>query len=220
MQLNSFIDHTLLKPTATEADIEQLCREAIDYNFFSVCVNSSYICLANRFLKESDVQICSVVGFPLGAMSSRAKIYETERAMTDGANEIDMVLNLGFLKSGRHNDVLQEIAFIKNTIGNNVLKVILETCYLTDSEKELACKLAVEAGADFVKTSTGFGTGGATEADILLMQHAVKGEAKLKASGGIRDAETAMKFIDLGVHRLGTSRGIAIVNVMQRNAEY
>ena len=211
MKLEKYIDHTLLKPTATSLDIEKLCKEALEYKFFSVCVNSCYVPLASELLRDSDVNVCSVVGFPLGAMSTRSKLFETERALTDGADEIDMVLNIGWLKSKRINEVLQEISFIKNETGKRILKVILETCYLDEAEKKLACKICVDAGADFVKTSTGFGSGGATFEDVKLMKNAVKGDAKVKASGGIRDRETAMEYIYLGVDRIGTSNGIAIV---------
>lgn len=211
MRLEKYIDHTLLKPTATSLDIEKLCNEAMEYKFFSVCVNSCYVPLAAELLRNSDVSVCSVVGFPLGAMSTRAKLFEAERALTDGADEIDMVLNIGWLKSKRINEVLQEISFIKNETGKRILKVILETCYLDETEKKLACKLCVDAGADFVKTSTGFGSAGATFEDVKLMKNAVKGDAKVKASGGIRDKQTAMDYIYLGVDRIGTSNGIAIV---------
>lgn len=220
MRLEKYIDHTLLKPTATSLDIEKLCKEALQYRFFSVCVNSCYVPLASELLKNSEVSVCSVVGFPLGAMSTRAKLFETERALTDGADEIDMVMNIGWLKSKRINEVLQEISFLKNETGNRILKVILETCYLDEAEKKLACKICVDAGADFVKTSTGFGTGGATIEDIKLMKNAVKGDAKIKASGGIRDRETALEYVYLGVDRIGTSNGIAIVTGGQSQEGY
>lgn len=211
MKLNKFIDHTLLKATATVAEIETLCKEAVRYDFFSVCVNSCYVSYAKNFLKGTDIKVCSVVGFPLGAMSLRSKVFETEQAIADGADEIDMVINVGLLKSGEIEQVLNEITQIKKACGERVLKVILETCYLTDEEKRLACELSVKAGADFVKTSTGFGSGGATVEDVILMKQAVSGKAKIKASGGVRDFETAMKYVDLGVQRIGTSNGIAIV---------
>ncbi|GIM55119.1 deoxyribose-phosphate aldolase [Capnocytophaga cynodegmi] len=211
MKLNKFIDHTLLKANATISEIETLCKEAVTYDFFSVCVNSAFVPYAKDFLKGTDINVCSVVGFPLGAMSLKSKVFETEQALADGANEIDMVINVGLLKSGEVDKVREEIAQIKKVCGNNVLKVILETCYLTDEEKRLACKLSVEAGADFVKTSTGFGTGGATLSDVQLMKEAVNGKAKIKASGGVRDFQTAKQYIDLGVERIGTSNGIAIV---------
>lgn len=211
MKLNKFIDHTLLKPTATPEDIRQLCQEALEYQFYSVCVNSSFVPFCKEFLKESDVKICSVVGFPLGGSSTKSKIFEAENAISEGASEIDMVLNLGCLKAGHTLKVLQEINQLKTAIGNHTLKVIIETCYLTDAEKKTACELTVKAGADFVKTSTGFGPGGATFSDVKLMLDALHGKAQVKASGGIRDFETAMQYINLGVSRIGTSNGIAIV---------
>ena len=210
--MNKFIDHTLLKADATTADIEKLCKEAIEHQFYSVCVNSGYVALAKHLTQGSGVKVCSVVGFPLGARASEAKMFETQNALSNGADEIDMVINVGYLKSGNIDQVRAEIATIKQLVGEErVLKVILETCYLTDEEKRLACRLSVEAGADFVKTSTGFGTGGATPEDITLMREAVAGKAKLKASGGIRDYATAKQYIDLGVSRIGTSNGIAII---------
>lgn len=220
MKLEKYIDHTLLAPTATSLDIEKLCKEALQYNFFSVCVNSCYVPLASEILRQSEVNVCSVVGFPLGAMSTRSKLFETEKALSDGADEIDMVMNIGLLKSKRINEVLQEISFIKNEMGNRVLKVILETCFLTEEEKKLACGICVDAGADFVKTSTGFGTAGATFEDVKLMKNAVKGDAKVKASGGIRDRQTALDYIYLGVDRIGTSNGIAILNGQTSTSNY
>ena len=212
MELNKLIDHTLLKATATISEIETLCKEAVDYDFYSVCVNSGYVATAKKFLTGTDIKVCSVVGFPLGAMSAKAKYFETGEALADGADEIDMVLNVGWLKSGKTNQVLDEIIALKRCVGETrVLKVILETCYLTDEEKRLACRLALDAQADFVKTSTGFGTGGATLADVKLMKECVQHKAKVKASGGIRDYETAIQYVNLGVERIGTSNGIAIL---------
>ncbi|AWL77797.1 deoxyribose-phosphate aldolase [Capnocytophaga canimorsus] len=220
MELSKYIDHTLLKATATVSEIETLCKEAITHDFFSVCVNSGYVSYAKDFLKETDIKVCSVVGFPLGAMSTRSKVYETEQALADGADEIDMVINVGWLLSGKIDEVKQEISLIKKACGDKVLKVILETCYLTDDQKRLACELSVQAGADFVKTSTGFGSGGATLADVQLMKDSVKGKAKIKASGGVRDFQTAMEYINLGVQRIGTSNGIAIVTGAQAQEGY
>lgn len=218
--LNKYIDHTLLKAVATKSDIIQLCEEAKQYNFFSVCVNSAFVPLANKFLAHEEVSICSVVGFPLGAMDSDSKAFEAKTAIANGADEIDMVINVGLLKSRDYNAVLEDIVKVKTAIGDKVLKVILETCYLTKDEIVKACELCVEAKADFVKTSTGFGTGGATLADVKIMKKTVKDQAKVKASGGIRDYETAMHFIDLGVDRLGVSAGIAIINGEQSDADY
>ncbi|GIM57450.1 deoxyribose-phosphate aldolase [Capnocytophaga canimorsus] len=220
MELSKYIDHTLLKATATVSEIETLCKEAITHDFFSVCVNSGYVSYAKDFLKETDIKVCSVVGFPLGAMSTRSKVYETEQALADGADEIDMVINVGWLLSGKIDEVKQEISLIKKACGDKALKVILETCYLTDDQKRLACELSVQAGADFVKTSTGFGSGGATLADVQLMKDSVKGKAKIKASGGVRDFQTAMEYINLGVQRIGTSNGIAIVTGAQAQEGY
>ena len=211
INLEKYIDHTLLKPTATFNEIEKLCQEAIDYQFFSVCVNSGYVPFAKQILKNTDVKVCSVVGFPLGAMSPLAKIYETSQALKDGADEIDMVMNVGYFKTGQIAKVLDEITQIKQETDKKILKVILETCFLTDEQKKLACQVCVDAGAHFVKTSTGFGSGGATPQDVILMRDIVAGKAKVKASGGIRDQKTALEYIALGVERIGTSNGIAIV---------
>ena len=205
MNLAKYIDYTLLKATATPADIEKLCQEACQYGFFSVCVNSSYVPLVAQLLKGTDVKVCTVVGFPLGAMSTQGKLYETSTALAQGADEIDMVINLGLFLSGQTAKVLDEIALLKQETADKVLKVIIETCYLNDDQKRLASQICVDAGADFVKTSTGFGTGGATLADVQLIKEVVGDRAKIKASGGIRNRETALQYIDLGVSRIGAS---------------
>lgn len=205
MDIAKYIDYTLLKATATPADIEKLCKEAIEYGFYSVCVNSGYVPLAAEQLKGSKVNVCTVVGFPLGAMSTQAKLYETSVALSQGAQEIDMVLNVGLFLSGNVAKVLDEIALLKQETGDRVLKVIIETCYLNDEQKRLASQVCVDAGADFVKTSTGFGTGGATLADVQLIREVVGDRAKIKASGGIRDKQTALQYISLGVDRIGAS---------------
>ncbi len=205
MDIAKYIDYTLLKATATPADIEKLCKEALEYGFYSVCVNSGYVPLAAEQLKGSKVKVCTVVGFPLGAMSTQAKLYETSVALTQGAQEIDMVLNVGLFLSGNVAKVLEEIALLKQETGDRVLKVIIETCYLNDDQKRLASQVCVDAGADFVKTSTGFGTGGATLADVQLIREVVGNRAKIKASGGIRDKQTALQYISLGVDRIGAS---------------
>jgi deoxyribose-phosphate aldolase len=212
MKINKYIDHTVLKATTTEADIKKLCDEAKEYEFFSVCVNGSYVPLAKEELEGSDIKITAVIGFPLGAMSKEAKIFEAKKCIEDGADEIDMVLNIGFLKDGKYQEVEEEIREIKEAIGDNILKVIHENCYLTDEEKRKACELSVNAGADFVKTSTGFGTGGATFEDVKLMKEVVGDKAQIKAAGGVRDIETAVKYIEMGVTRLGTSSGVSLVN--------
>jgi len=209
--LASYIDHTLLAPTATETQIRMLCEEAIAYGFKAVCVNGCWVALASELLKDAPVKVATVVGFPLGAMSTEAKVAEAKNAMENGADEVDMVLNLGWLKSQQYDKVQGDIATIKQTVGKKVLKVILETCYLTDEEKEKACELALEAKADYVKTSTGFGTGGATFEDVQLMKAVVEDRALIKASGGVRDKETALRYISLGVTRIGTSSGVKLV---------
>ncbi|VWL85346.1 deoxyribose-phosphate aldolase [Oceanivirga miroungae] len=211
MQINKYIDHTILKATATKADIEKLCNEAVKYEFYSVCVNGAYVSYAKSLVKNSDVLVAAVVGFPLGQMTTEAKVFEAKEAIENGASEIDMVINIGMLKDREYDYVENEIRKIKEAIGDNVLKVIIETCYLTEEEKKIACELSLNAKADFVKTSTGFGTGGATFEDVILMKSIVKDNAKVKASGGVKDYETAKKYIELGASRLGTSSGISIV---------
>lgn len=212
MNLSDFIDHTNLKATATLTDIKELCKEAKEFGFYAVCVNGCHVAMTKQELEESKVKLAAVIGFPLGAMSTEAKICEAKDCIKNGADEIDMVINVGWLKSGKIDVVGNEIRAIKNAIGNKVLKVIIETCYLSDDEKVTACKLAVEAGADFVKTSTGFGTGGATFDDVVLMKNTVGEKAKIKASGGVKDKATALKYIELGVSRIGTSSGPNLLN--------
>ena len=211
MGLNKYIDHTILKATASSADVQKLCEEAIEYEFYSVCVNGCYVADAKNLLQGTDVKVAAVVGFPLGAMTTASKVFEAKEAIENGASEIDMVINVAKLKDGEFDYVENEIRLIKEAIGDNVLKVIIETCYLTDEEKVKACELSLVAKADFVKTSTGFGTGGATYEDVKLMKSVVGDNAKVKASGGVRDKETAQKYVDLGAERLGTSSGIEIV---------
>ena len=211
MGLNKYIDHTILKATASGTDVQKLCEEAIEHEFYSVCVNGCYVVDAKHLLQGTDVKIAAVVGFPLGAMTTAAKVFEAKEAVENGASEIDMVINVAKLKDGEFEYVENEIRQIKEAIGDNVLKVIIETCYLTDEEKVKACELSLAAKADFAKTSTGFGTDGATYEDVKLMKSVVGDNAKVKASGGVRDKETAQKYIDLGAERLGTSSGIDIV---------
>ena len=208
MQINQYIDHTVLKADATFDDIKKLVDEAIEHDFYSVCVNSSYV----KFIRDynKDVRIASVVGFPLGAMAKKAKVFEARCAIEDGASEIDMVINIGMLKYGAYDYVEREIREIKESIGDNVLKVIIETCLLTEEEKVKACELSVKAGADFVKTSTGFSTGGATVSDVKLMAETVGDKAKVKASGGIHTREEALSFIEVGASRIGASKSIEI----------
>nr|WP_255702462.1 deoxyribose-phosphate aldolase [Salinimicrobium sediminilitoris] len=216
IEINKYIDHTVLKATATEKDIIELCREAKEYNFFSVCVNSGYVSLAAKQLEGSSIKVCTVVGFPLGAMSTEAKVFETRQALKDGAEEVDMVINIGELKSKNFKKVEEEIAAIKKEAGDKVLKVIIETCYLTRQEIMLASEIAVKAKADFVKTSTGFGDDGARMENIELMKKAVEGKAKIKASGGIKNLDTALSFIEAGVERIGTSSGVSIVKELKK----
>jgi deoxyribose-phosphate aldolase len=219
-QLAAYIDHTLLKPDASPAQIEQLCAEAREHRFFSVCVNGSWVAAARHFLDGSDVKVASVVGFPLGATSSDVKRYETEVAIDDGAHEIDVVLNVARLKAGEDKYVLRELIDVVEAADERTVKVILETCLLNDAEKIRACKLVVESGAHFVKTSTGFSTAGATIADVKLMRETVGPKFGVKASGGVRDAQTALAMIAAGATRLGTSSGIAIVKGLAGGGNY
>lgn len=208
-ELNQYIDHTLLKAEATPEQIENLVKESQTYKFKSVCVNSSYVSLVKKL--DQDINIAAVVGFPLGAMSTKAKAYETKVAVEDGASEIDMVINIGRLKAGDYDYVKEDISACKNQIKDGILKVIIETCLLTDDEKVKACELAKEAGADFVKTSTGFSTGGAKVEDVKLMRKTVGDALGVKASGGIHSKEEALAMIEAGANRLGTSASIDIV---------
>ena len=205
------IDHTLLKADASAKDIERLCTEALEHHFWSVCVNGSRVAQAASLLEGSDVKVAAVVGFPLGAMDGDAKRFETENVIDLGAQEIDLVLNLGRLKEGDDKYVLRELRDVVEAADGVPVKVILETCLLTQDEKLRACSLVVESGANFVKTSTGFSTGGATLDDVKLMREAVGPKFGVKASGGIRDTATALAMIAAGATRLGTSAGIAIV---------
>ncbi len=209
--LAPYIDHTLLKPEATREQIESLCAEAAEHKFSTVCVNGSRVELAYSLLEESDVQVAAVVGFPLGAAEADSKRYETEVAIDQGAGEIDMVMNVGRFQDGDHDYIVREIRDVVESADDHVVKVILETCLLTDTQIEQACKLVVQAQAHFVKTSTGFGSAGATIEHVKLMRETVGQFAGVKAAGGIRDAATARAMIEAGATRLGTSNGIAIV---------
>ena len=206
-----YFDHTILKAEATEAQVAKICEEALANDFASVCVNQYYTKLVAETLKGSDVDVCTVVGFPLGMSDTRVKAFETKAAIEDGATEIDMVINVGALKDGKYDYVLNDIRTLKKVCGDVVLKVIIETCLLTDEEKVKACELAKEAGADFVKTSTGFSTGGAKAEDVALMRKTVGDAMGVKASGGIHTAEEAQAMIDAGASRLGTSATLAII---------
>jgi len=205
------IDHTLLAANATQTQIKILCQEASEYHFFSVCVNSSYVPLAASQLKDADVKVCAVVGFPLGAMSTEAKAYEAKVAITEGAEEIDMVIHVGLLKSGEIAKVEQDIQALREATKGKILKVIFETALISKEEIVILCEICTRVGVDFVKTSTGFSTGGATLEDVALMKASIGAGVQVKASGGIRDYETAAAMIEAGATRLGVSAGIAIV---------
>ncbi len=211
--LNKYFDHTLLKAEASESDIKKLCAEAREYDFYSVCVNGCYVELAAKELAGTDVKVAAVIGFPLGAMSMESKVFETTDVCEKGAREVDMVLNVGALKEGRYEYVEDEIAACVAAADDfdADVKVILETCYLSDEQIVKACELSVSAGAEFVKTSTGFGTGGATVHHVELMRKTVGNLAQVKASGGIRDYETCMAMINAGADRIGASASIAIL---------
>ena len=204
MELNKYIDHTLLKADATSADIKKICDEAIKYDFKSVCVNSCYTSLVKKSLENSSVLVCTVVGFPLGAMSIKSKAFEAKTAIEDGADEIDMVINIGKLKEQDYDYVEKDIQAVRDATKGKVLKVIIETCLLT-------CEISVKCGADFVKTSTGFSTGGAKVEDVKLMKDTVADKAMVKASGGIHSREEALAMIENGADRIGASSGIKIV---------
>ena len=212
--LACYIDHTLLKPEASLKDIEKLCAEARDYNFYAVCVNGSWVTQARHFLDGSDVKVATVVGFPLGATDSDTKRFETEAAIDNDAQEIDVVINIGRLKDGDDKYILRELRDVVEAAAERPVKVILETCLLTSAEKIRACRIVLDAGAHFVKTSTGFSTRGATIEDVKLLRKIVGEKFGVKAAGGIRDAQTALAMIEAGASRLGTSSGVAIVRSM------
>ncbi len=215
-----YIDHTLLKPEATESQIHNLCKEAIDNHFYSVCVNSVWVPLCSSLLKGSEVKVCSVIGFPLGAMSSQSKAFETSWCVENGASEIDMVLQLGFLKNKQFEFVASDIQTVVAAAKGKTVKVIFETCLLTHDEKIIACEASLAGGAHFVKTSTGFSTGGATIEDVLLMKRLVENKAKVKASGGIKNFAQAVAFISAGAERLGTSSGVEILKGIESKQGY
>lgn len=213
MELNRMIDHTILKPEATEAAVQKIIDEAKEYNFFSVCINPCWVAFASEQLADTDVAVCTVIGFPLGANTPEVKAYEAADAIKNGANEVDMVINIGALKSQQYDYVRQDIQGVVDAAkGKALVKVIIETALLTDEEKVKACELAKEAGADFVKTSTGFSTGGAKVADIRLMRETVGPDMGVKASGGVHNAEEALAMIEAGATRIGASTGVAIVS--------
>ncbi len=217
----SYIDHTLLKPEATKSQVEVLCQEAAKYEFASVCVNPTWVAFAAEHLKDSPVKVCTVIGFPLGASTADTKAFETKDAIAKGATEIDMVLNVGALKSGLTEDVKADIeAVVQAAKGKAIVKVILETCLLTKDEIVLASQLSKEAGADFVKTSTGFSTGGATAEDVKLMKETVGADLEVKASGGIRSLEDFNKMVEAGATRIGASSGVLIMEGQKSDSDY
>ena len=221
MEINKYIDHTALKPETTLLQIEQLCAQAREYHFFSVCVNSYYVRKATALLAGSSVKVCTVVGFPLGASTMETKRFEAMKAIAEGAKEIDMVINISALKSGDWQYVRDDMASLSQVTHQQggLLKVILETCLLTEAEKRRACEIALKAGVDYVKTSTGFSSGGATAEDVMLMRSLV-GTKGVKASGGIRDFETAIKMINAGATRLGTSASVEIMKGLKSSSAY
>ena len=209
-EMLSKVDHTLLKPEATWPQIQKICDEALENHCASICINTCYVKQAAEYL-AGRLPVCCVVGFPLGAMDTASKAFEAKTAIENGASEVDMVINIGRLKNGEYDAVREDIAAVKRAVGDKVLKVIIETCLLTDAEKEKMCDIVPEAGADFIKTSTGFSTGGATFADIELFARCVKGRCKIKAAGGISTVEDMERFLDLGADRLGTSRAVKLL---------
>ncbi len=220
MNYAAMIDHTLLKADATRGQFETLCAEAKKYGFASVCVNPAWVKYAAEQLQGSDVLVCTVIGFPLGASTPAVKAFETKDAIANGAGEIDMVINIGALKDGDYDVVREDIKAVVAAANGTLVKVIIETCLLTDEEKVKACELAVEAGADFVKTSTGFSTGGATAEDIALMRKTVGPDLGVKASGGVRSLEDMKKMISNGATRIGASSGVAIMEGLTSQTDY
>lgn len=212
-ELARMIDHTILKPEATPAEVDGQCKEALEYNFASVCVNPGFVAFARDRLKNSAVKVCSVIGFPLGATTTGSKVHEAEEAISNGAQEVDMVINIGRLKAGDLKYVEADIRAVVNTAHarSSITKVIIETCLLTDEEKEVACTIAKKAGADFVKTSTGFSKSGASAADVALMRRVVGPSVGVKASGGVRNYADAVLMIQSGANRIGTSSGVKII---------
>lgn len=211
METAKYIDHTLLKPIAAQADLEQLCAQARAYHFCSVCVNPFWVSFAKKMLQGTDVKVCTVIGFPLGANTTAVKAYETQDAIQNGADEIDMVINIGALKDKKDDVVLGDIRAVRQACQGHILKVIIETSQLTEEEKVRACQLAAQAQADFVKTSTGFTGGGATAEDVALMRKSIPAHMKVKASGGVRTREDFDKMVAAGAERIGASSGVKIV---------
>lgn len=220
MNLNKYIDHTLLKPESTKEQIKKLCEEAKEYDFKSVCVNPTQVSYAKELLSGSDVLICTVIGFPLGANTTAVKAFETEDAIKNGADEIDMVVNIGAIKDQNFDLVKKDIEAVVNSSNDKLVKVIIETCLLTEEEKRKLCQIVIEAGADFIKTSTGFSTSGATKEDISLFKEEVGNQIGIKASGGVRNIEDANVMIKCGATRLGTSGGVQIINGKDSETNY
>ena len=218
--INTYIDHTLLKPESTQEQIKQLTDEAKAYHFASVCVNPTWVAYAKEQLKDSDVKVCKVIGFPLGATTSQTKAFETQDAIANGADEVDMVINIGKLKSKQYDEVEDDIRAVVEASGDKLVKVIIEACLLTNDEKVKACQLSVAAGADYVKTSTGFSLHGATIEDVALMRQTVGPDIGVKAAGGARSLADAEAFIAAGATRIGTSAGVAIVSGDTANGGY
>ena len=211
MKYEKYIDNTLLKADATKEDIIKLCNESIKFNFKSVCINPSFVSLAHELLKDSEVLVCTVIGFPLGANTTETKVFETKNAIKNGADEIDMVINIGWLKDKQYDNLLNEIKSIKSVCKDKILKVIIEACLLTDEEKVKICQISEQAGADFVKTSTGFSLHGATVHDVSLMRKSVSKKVQVKASGGIKTHEQMLDMISAGATRIGTSNGTKLI---------
>ena len=219
MNVNKLIDHTYLKAFGTSAEIDKLIAEAKEFDFKSVCVNPTWVAKAHEALRDTDVLVCTVIGFPLGANTTATKVFETTDALNNGADEIDMVLNVGHVKEGRYNDVQAEVAAIKQACGNHTLKVILETCYLDNDEIKKASEACYQAGADFVKTSTGFGTGGATTEAVNIMKN-VFHDREVKASGGVRSIDDVKAMVEAGATRIGTSSGVKLVQGETSDNDY
>lgn len=220
MEVNKYIDHTILKPETTKAQILTLCEEAKQFNFASVCVNPTWVATCANELKGTDVKVCTVIGFPLGATFKEVKAYETKLAIQNGASEIDMVINVGAAKDQNWELVYEDIKAVVEAANGVLVKVIIETCLLTDEEKVKACEMAVKAGAHFVKTSTGFSTGGATAADVALMRQTVGESVGVKASGGVRTAEDMKVMVEAGANRIGTSGGVSLVQGKENTTAY
>lgn len=214
MEINKYIEHTLLKADATEEQFRQLCDEAREYNFLAVCVNPGWISYCKKQLEGSTVKICTVIGFPLGATLTQAKALEANEAVKEGADELDMVINIGYLKSGKYQEVVDDIVAVVKAAGDLPVKVIIETCLLSESEKVLACKAVLEAKAAFVKTSTGFSTAGATVEDVILMKSIVKDSAGIKAAGGVSNVLDLYAMVENGANRIGTSRGVTLMKAL------